>query len=56
MECYEEFEEDMLPTSLIIGDDPSSGLIVLITDTENHGVYWDHFYFHSLVKKKIRIK
>ncbi|MDA2048984.1 SMI1/KNR4 family protein [Bacillus cereus] len=45
-ECYEEFE-DMLPTSLIIGDDPSSGLIVLITDTENHGVYyWDHsFYF-----------
>lgn len=46
-ECFEEFEEDMLPNSLIIGDDPSSGLIVLITDTENHGVhYWDHsFYF-----------
>ena len=48
----------MLPTSLIIGDEPSSGLIVLITDTENQGVYyWDHsFIFRSLVKKKIRIK
>jgi len=28
---------------LVIGDDPGSGLIVLITDTERHGVYyWDH--------------
>lgn len=46
-ECYEEFEEDMLQNSLIIGDDPGSGLIVLITDPENHGVYyWDHsFHF-----------
>ena len=46
-EGYEEFEEDMLPNSLIIGDDPGSGLIVLITDSENYGVYyWDHsFYF-----------
>lgn len=37
----------MLTNSLIIGDDPGSGLIVLITDTENHGVYyWDRsFYF-----------
>ncbi|WP_028403030.1 SMI1/KNR4 family protein [Ectobacillus panaciterrae] len=45
--CYEEFEENMLPKSLIIGDDPGSGLIVLITDVENYGVYyWDHsFYF-----------
>ena len=44
---YEEFEEDLLPNSLIIGDDPGSGLIVLITDIENYGVYyWDHsFYF-----------
>ncbi|SHM57953.1 SMI1/KNR4 family protein [Gracilibacillus kekensis] len=47
IECYEEFEEDMLPNSLIIGDDPGSGLIVLITDAENDGIYyWDHaFYF-----------
>ncbi len=45
--CHEEFEEDMVPGSLIIGDDPGSGLIVLITDNENDGVYyWDHsFYF-----------
>ncbi|WP_210367046.1 SMI1/KNR4 family protein [Bacillus sp. REN3] len=45
--CFEEFEEDLLPNSLIIGDDPGSGLIVLITDAENYGVYyWDHsFYF-----------
>jgi len=43
IKCYEEFEEDMLPYSLVIGDDPGSGLIVLITDTEKHGVYyWDH--------------
>ncbi|MCC5803760.1 SMI1/KNR4 family protein [Rossellomorea vietnamensis] len=46
-ECNEEFEEDMVPNSLIIGDDPGSGFIVLITDPENYGVYyWDHsFYF-----------
>src|SRR5690625_3092329 len=45
--CFEEFEEDLLPNSLIIGDDPGSGLIVLMTDAENEGVYyWDHsFYF-----------
>lgn len=43
---YEEFEEDLLPKSLIIGDNPGSGLIVLIT-SENSGIYyWDHsFYF-----------
>ncbi|NMD72233.1 SMI1/KNR4 family protein [Bacillus sp. DNRA2] len=45
--CFEEFEEDLLPNSLIIGDDPGAGLIVLVTDVENYGVYyWDHsFYF-----------
>ncbi|KIV73185.1 MULTISPECIES: SMI1/KNR4 family protein [Bacillus] len=46
-ECHEEFEEDMLPESLIIGDDPGSGLIVLILEPKHYGVYyWDHsFYF-----------
>ncbi|WP_079526163.1 SMI1/KNR4 family protein [Halobacillus hunanensis] len=45
-ECYEEFGEDLLPKSLIIGDDPGSGLIVLIHDSENDGVYyWDHAFF-----------
>jgi hypothetical protein len=46
--CHEEFEEDLLPESLIIGDDPGSGLIVLITDDENYGVYyWDHSFYFS---------
>lgn len=45
IECYKEFEEDILPNSLMIGDDPGSGFIVLITDTENSGVYyWDHSF------------
>lgn len=46
---HNEFEEDMLPKSLIIGDDPGSGFIVLITDLEHYGVYyWDHaFYFEQ---------
>ena len=47
IECYEEFEEDLLPNSLIIGDDPGGGFIVLITSPEHNGIYyWDHsFYF-----------
>src|SRR4051812_11883104 len=46
--CHEEFEEDLLPESLIIGDDPGSGLIVLITDDKNYGVYyWDHSFYFS---------
>ncbi|PLR78369.1 SMI1/KNR4 family protein [Bacillus sp. V3-13] len=46
--CHEEFEEDMLDQSLIIGDDPGSGLIVLITDPEHCGVYyWDHSFYFS---------
>lgn len=45
-ECYEEFEEDMLLISLIIGDDLSLGLIVFIIDIENYGVYyWDYFFY-----------
>lgn len=52
--CCEEFEEDMLPNSLIIGDDPGSGLIVLITDTDKYGIYyWDHsFYFPQSSEEK----
>ena len=45
-ECHEEFEEDMLQSSLIIGDDPGPGLIVLITGTENYGVYYWNHSFH----------
>lgn len=52
--CFEDFDEDLLPNSLIIGDDPGSGLIVLITDDENYGVYyWDHsFYFPQSSEKE----
>lgn len=52
--CHEEFEEDILPNSLIIGDDPGSGLIVLITDVENYGVYyWDHSFYFSQSNEEV---
>lgn len=43
----EEYIDDMLPNCIIIGDDPGSGMIVLINNEELKGVYyWDHsFYF-----------
>ncbi|KZZ83918.1 SMI1/KNR4 family protein [Bacillus sp. SJS] len=40
---YEEYEEDLMSNALIIGHDRGSGMIVLINDSENNGVYfWDH--------------
>lgn len=43
----DEYADDLLPNTIIIGDDPGSGMIVLMKDTEMRGVYyWDHsFYF-----------
>lgn len=42
---YEEYKEDLLPNTLVIGDDPGSGKIVLIADSEFKGVYyWDHTF------------
>ncbi len=41
-----EFKDDILENSLLIGDDPGNGLILLIFDGENDGVwYYDHTYF-----------
>ncbi len=44
-----EYKEDLLPYCIIIGDDPGSGMIVLINDLELKGIYyWDHsFYFEK---------
>lgn len=45
----EEYSDDLLPNSIIIGRDPGSGMIVLINDSENKGIYyWDHsLYFEE---------
>lgn len=41
-DCYEYFEAELVPNSLVIGDDTGSGLIMLISDNEKSGVYyWD---------------
>lgn len=41
----EEFNADLLPEALVIGDDLRLGLIVLICNGENSGVYyWDDSY------------
>lgn len=44
---YDEYEEDLIKGSIIIGHDFGSGIIVLINDLETKGVYyWDHsFHF-----------
>jgi hypothetical protein len=46
---YDEYMDDLLPNSLVIGDDPGSGKIVLVTDPEYKGIYyWDHvFHFEQ---------
>ena len=42
IEIFDEFSDDLLENSLIIGDDPGGGFIVLIS---NKGIYyWDHAY------------
>ncbi|TCS96550.1 SMI1/KNR4 family protein [Hazenella coriacea] len=43
---YDEYKDDLLPNSLIIGNDPGSGMIVLVNDLEGSGVYyWDHSWY-----------
>ncbi len=44
---FDEYKDDLLSNCIIIGDDPGSGMIVLINDSELKGIYyWDHsFYF-----------
>lgn len=38
-----EYKNDILPNSLLIGDDPGGGFILLVFDGENDGVYYyDH--------------
>ncbi|MEC0207378.1 SMI1/KNR4 family protein [Paenibacillus ehimensis] len=46
---YDEYKDDLFSNSIVIGDDPGSGKIVLITDPEFKGVYyWDHvFHFEQ---------
>lgn len=42
---YDEYEEDLIPGSIIIGHDYGSGILVLINDSEVQGVYyWDHSF------------
>ncbi|MGD6793096.1 SMI1/KNR4 family protein [Metabacillus indicus] len=42
---YDEFEEDLIPNSIIIGHDYGSGIILLINDSDFKGVYyWDHSF------------
>lgn len=39
---HDEYADDLIPNSIIIGDDPGSGLIVLLHDPEAKGIYyWD---------------
>ena len=39
---HDEYKEDLLENSIIIGSDPGAGMIVLINDDEDGGIYyWD---------------
>jgi hypothetical protein len=39
------FRDDILPESIIIGSDAGDGLLMLINDGENDGIYyWDHTF------------
>lgn len=39
----DEYKDDLLPNTIIIGRDPGAGFIVLINNLEDMGVYyWDH--------------
>ncbi len=41
----DEYIDDLFSNSVIIGHDPGSGLIVLINDNEDGGIYyWDHTF------------
>ena len=41
-----EYIDDMLPNSIIIGDDSGAGLIVLINDDNTEEVYYRDHSFH----------
>lgn len=49
VEWNKEYKDNLIPNSIIIGDDPGSGKIVLVMDPELEGVYyWDHaFHFEQ---------
>ena len=51
---YDDYKKDLLQKCIIIGFDPGSGIIVLISDPEIGGVYyWDHsFYFDKSNKEE----
>ncbi|ANB59920.1 SMI1/KNR4 family protein [Anoxybacteroides amylolyticum] len=40
---HDEYRDDLIENCIIIGSDPGSGMIVLVNDNEERGVYyWDH--------------
>jgi hypothetical protein len=40
-----EYKDDLVPNSVIIGDDPGGSMIVLISDDNHSGIYfWDHSF------------
>lgn len=42
----DEYFDDLLPKTIIIGDDPGVGMIVLINGNEMKGIYyWDHSHY-----------
>lgn len=46
LEINNEYKDDILESSLLIGNDIGSGFLLLIFDGENDGVwYYDHTYF-----------
>jgi len=45
-EWNDEYKEDLLEKSIIIGHDPGNGFLILINDSDKQGVYyWDHSYY-----------
>lgn len=50
---HNEFSDDLLPNSVIIGDDPGAGLFVLFTPLDGGVYYWDHtFYFKQTTQER----
>lgn len=46
IEINEEYSDDTPESSLLIGSDAGSGLLLLVSDGENDGIwYYDHTYF-----------
>ncbi len=45
IEVNNEFEGEIPPKSILIGDEPGGGLILLVNDGEDNGIYYyDHSY------------